>query len=191
MVEIRGPLMVERRFAPEMKLELFLKDFKLMLEEGQHLGVPLPLTSLTHQLCTPALGACRALRPVLLLPGPAGPRPPRHHPPRAGAGGVERGARLRRGVGPDLDQRRAARISALPRGQPSAAPMSRSAKRCISSPSIESTASAATTTRKSRFVASKLAQSTQVEVLIPARISVSAPRRRRSVNSRSVAWNGL
>ena len=57
MVEIRGPLMVERRFAPEMKLELFLKDFKLMLEEGQHLGVPLPLTSLTHQLCTAAVAA--------------------------------------------------------------------------------------------------------------------------------------
>ena len=34
-----------------MKIELFLKDFKLMLEEGQHLGVALPLTALTRELC--------------------------------------------------------------------------------------------------------------------------------------------
>ena len=34
-----------------MKLELFLKDLRLMLEEGQRLGVALPLTSLTQQLC--------------------------------------------------------------------------------------------------------------------------------------------
>jgi 3-hydroxyisobutyrate dehydrogenase-like beta-hydroxyacid dehydrogenase len=52
MVEIRGPLMVSHRFEPQMKLELFLKDFALMLDEGRRLGVPLPLTSLTKQLCT-------------------------------------------------------------------------------------------------------------------------------------------
>jgi 3-hydroxyisobutyrate dehydrogenase-like beta-hydroxyacid dehydrogenase len=51
MVDVRGPLMVEHRFEPQMKLDLFLKDFRLMLEEGQRLGVPLPLTSLTQQLC--------------------------------------------------------------------------------------------------------------------------------------------
>jgi 2-hydroxy-3-oxopropionate reductase len=52
MLDVRGPLMVEHRFEPQMKLDLFLKDFRLMLEEGQRLGVPLPLTSLTQQLCT-------------------------------------------------------------------------------------------------------------------------------------------
>ncbi len=52
MVDVRGPLMVERRFDAQMKIDLFLKDFKLMLEEGLRLGVPLPLTSLTQQLCT-------------------------------------------------------------------------------------------------------------------------------------------
>jgi 3-hydroxyisobutyrate dehydrogenase-like beta-hydroxyacid dehydrogenase len=52
MLDVRGPLMVERRFEPQMKLDLFLKDFRLILEEGQRLGVPLPLTSLTQQLCT-------------------------------------------------------------------------------------------------------------------------------------------
>jgi 3-hydroxyisobutyrate dehydrogenase-like beta-hydroxyacid dehydrogenase len=52
MVDVRGPLMVSHCFDPQMKIDLFLKDFKLMLEEGLHLGVPLPLTSLTQQLAT-------------------------------------------------------------------------------------------------------------------------------------------
>jgi 3-hydroxyisobutyrate dehydrogenase-like beta-hydroxyacid dehydrogenase len=59
MLEVRGPLMVGRRFAPQMKLDLFLKDFRLMLEEGQRLGVALPLTSLTQQLCTATAAAGR------------------------------------------------------------------------------------------------------------------------------------
>lgn len=57
MLEIRGPLMVERRFEPQMKLELFLKDFSLMLAEGQRLRAPLPLTSVTQQLCMAAAAA--------------------------------------------------------------------------------------------------------------------------------------
>jgi 2-hydroxy-3-oxopropionate reductase len=52
MLEVRGPLMAGHRFDPQMKIDLFLKDFKLMLEEGRHLGVPLPLTSVTQQLAT-------------------------------------------------------------------------------------------------------------------------------------------
>ena len=59
MLEVRGPLMVAGNFEPQMKVELFLKDFKLMLEEGQRLGVPLPLTSLAHQLCTATAAAGR------------------------------------------------------------------------------------------------------------------------------------
>ena len=50
MVDVRGPLMASHRFDPQMKIDLFLKDFKLMLEEGLRLGVPLPLTSVTQQL---------------------------------------------------------------------------------------------------------------------------------------------
>ena len=50
MVDVRGPLMASHRFAAQMKIDLFLKDFKLMLEEGLRLGVPLPLTSVTQQL---------------------------------------------------------------------------------------------------------------------------------------------
>ncbi|HEY7542742.1 MAG TPA: NAD(P)-dependent oxidoreductase [Methylomirabilota bacterium] len=59
MVEVRGPLMVGHRFDPQMKVELFLKDFRLMLEEGQRLGVALPLTSLTQQICTATVAAGR------------------------------------------------------------------------------------------------------------------------------------
>ena len=38
MVDVRGPLMVSRRFDAQMKIDLFLKDFKLILEEGRRLG---------------------------------------------------------------------------------------------------------------------------------------------------------
>jgi 2-hydroxy-3-oxopropionate reductase len=60
MLEVRGPLMVDHRFEPQMKIELFLKDFTLMLEEGLRLGVPLPLTSLTQQLCSATATTGRA-----------------------------------------------------------------------------------------------------------------------------------
>ncbi|TAK07946.1 NAD(P)-dependent oxidoreductase [bacterium] len=59
MVEVRGPLMVSHRFDAQMKVDLFLKDFKLILEEGLRLGVPLPLTSVTQQLATATAAAGR------------------------------------------------------------------------------------------------------------------------------------
>lgn len=59
MLEVRGPLMASRRFDAQMKVDLFLKDFKLMLEEGQRLGVQLPLTSVTQQLATATAAAGR------------------------------------------------------------------------------------------------------------------------------------
>ena len=49
--------MVSHRFEPQMKAELFLKDFKLMLEEGLRVGAPLPLTSLTEQLTVATVAA--------------------------------------------------------------------------------------------------------------------------------------
>ncbi|HEU5319497.1 MAG TPA: NAD(P)-dependent oxidoreductase, partial [Methylomirabilota bacterium] len=67
MLEVRGPLMVGRRFEPQMKLDLFLKDFRLMLEEGQRLGVPLPLTSLTQQLCTATAADGRGTEDLAVL----------------------------------------------------------------------------------------------------------------------------
>jgi 2-hydroxy-3-oxopropionate reductase len=59
MLEVRGPLMASHRFDPQMKIDLFLKDFKLMIEEGLRLGVPLPLTSVTQQLTTATATAGR------------------------------------------------------------------------------------------------------------------------------------
>jgi 3-hydroxyisobutyrate dehydrogenase-like beta-hydroxyacid dehydrogenase len=59
MVDVRGPLMARHRFDAQMKVDLFLKDFKLMLEEGRRLEVPLPLTSVTQQLATATAAAGR------------------------------------------------------------------------------------------------------------------------------------
>ena len=67
MVDVRGPLMADHRFEPQMKLDLFLKDFRLMLEEGQRLGVPLPLTSLTQQLCMATSNAGRGTEDLAAL----------------------------------------------------------------------------------------------------------------------------
>jgi 3-hydroxyisobutyrate dehydrogenase-like beta-hydroxyacid dehydrogenase len=57
MLDVRGPLMVAGEFPPQMKLDLFLKDLRLMLEEGQRLAVPLPLTSTAQELYAAAAAA--------------------------------------------------------------------------------------------------------------------------------------
>jgi 3-hydroxyisobutyrate dehydrogenase-like beta-hydroxyacid dehydrogenase len=56
-MDTRGPLMVSHHFEPHIRLDLYLKDFGLMLEEAKRLGMPLPLTSVAHQLCTAASAA--------------------------------------------------------------------------------------------------------------------------------------
>ena len=60
ILDVRGPLMVEGRFDPLMKVDLFLKDIRLMLEAGQELHVPLPLTGMMQQFYTAALAAGQA-----------------------------------------------------------------------------------------------------------------------------------
>jgi 2-hydroxy-3-oxopropionate reductase len=60
ILDVRGPLMVEGRFDPLMKVDLFLKDIRLMLEAGQELHVPLPLTGLMQQFYTAALAGGQA-----------------------------------------------------------------------------------------------------------------------------------
>jgi 2-hydroxy-3-oxopropionate reductase len=60
ILDVRGPLMVEGRFDPLMKIDLFLKDIRLMLEAGQHLHVPLPLTGMMQQLYTAAFAGGQA-----------------------------------------------------------------------------------------------------------------------------------
>ena len=57
ILEVRGPLMVEGRFDPLMKIDLFLKDIRLILEDAQGLHVSLPLTGMMQQLYTAALAA--------------------------------------------------------------------------------------------------------------------------------------
>ncbi|HEY2987347.1 MAG TPA: NAD(P)-dependent oxidoreductase [Candidatus Binatia bacterium] len=59
MVDVRGPLMASRRFDAQMKIDLFLKDFQLMLDEGRRVGAPLPLTTVTQQLAMAAAAAGR------------------------------------------------------------------------------------------------------------------------------------
>jgi len=61
MLDVRGPLMVQHDFAPQMKLDLFMKDFALMLDEGRRLGAPLPLTSIAQQLCGATSAAGRGM----------------------------------------------------------------------------------------------------------------------------------
>jgi 3-hydroxyisobutyrate dehydrogenase-like beta-hydroxyacid dehydrogenase len=55
ILDVRGPLMIAGRFDPLMKMDLFLKDIRLMLEAGQDLHVPLPLTGMMQQLYTAAV----------------------------------------------------------------------------------------------------------------------------------------
>ncbi|MFB3817493.1 MAG: NAD(P)-dependent oxidoreductase [Candidatus Methylomirabilales bacterium] len=60
ILQVRGPLMLEGRFEPLMKMDLFLKDIRLMLEDAQELHVPLPLTGAMQQLYTAAVAGGRA-----------------------------------------------------------------------------------------------------------------------------------
>lgn len=60
ILDVRGPLMIQGRFDPLMKIDLFLKDIRLMLEAGQDLHVPLPLTGMMQQLYTAAMAAGQA-----------------------------------------------------------------------------------------------------------------------------------
>ncbi len=54
MMDVRGPLMATGDFEAQMKLDMFLKDFRLILGNGQSLGVPLPMVSIAQQLSTAA-----------------------------------------------------------------------------------------------------------------------------------------
>lgn len=54
MLDLRGPLMVDRQYEAQMKLEMFLKDVSLILENGQQLKMPLPLAGAMQQMFTAA-----------------------------------------------------------------------------------------------------------------------------------------
>ena len=57
MMEVRGPFMAQGRYPPQMKLDLFMKDLRLMLEEGRRLDAPLPLTEVAERLYAAASDA--------------------------------------------------------------------------------------------------------------------------------------
>jgi len=57
MLELRGPMMVEAKFPPQMKLELFLKDLGLILEAGKECGASLPLATVAERLYAKAYEA--------------------------------------------------------------------------------------------------------------------------------------
>jgi len=60
MLEVRGPKMVEGRFDPLMKIDLFLKDIRLIVEAGEELGAKLPLTRAMQELYGAALAGGQA-----------------------------------------------------------------------------------------------------------------------------------
>ena len=49
MMEVRGPMMVANRYEPHMKAALFLKDLRLILENGQNVGASLPLAGVAQR----------------------------------------------------------------------------------------------------------------------------------------------
>lgn len=57
MLEVRGPMIVQRQFPAQMKLDLFLKDLSLIMEVGERLGASLPLTRVAQQLYAAAKAA--------------------------------------------------------------------------------------------------------------------------------------
>jgi 3-hydroxyisobutyrate dehydrogenase-like beta-hydroxyacid dehydrogenase len=50
MLEIRGPMILREEFPAQMKLDLFMKDLHLILEAGEQVRAPLPLTALAERL---------------------------------------------------------------------------------------------------------------------------------------------
>jgi len=52
MLELRGPMMVEKRYDAQMKIEMFLKDLYLIMENGRNVGASLPLAAAAQQIMT-------------------------------------------------------------------------------------------------------------------------------------------
>ena len=50
MLEVRGPLVARGEFPPQMKLDLFLKDLRLIREAAEAAGARIPLTEAATRL---------------------------------------------------------------------------------------------------------------------------------------------
>ena len=57
MLEVRGPMMVQREFPAQMKLELFMKDLHLIQDAAASVGAPLPLTDVAERLYAAAFAS--------------------------------------------------------------------------------------------------------------------------------------
>jgi 3-hydroxyisobutyrate dehydrogenase-like beta-hydroxyacid dehydrogenase len=60
LISYKAPFVLRRDFQPNFSTKWMHKDIGLMLESGKELGVPLLLTSLTHQLFQTAISAGHA-----------------------------------------------------------------------------------------------------------------------------------
>jgi 3-hydroxyisobutyrate dehydrogenase/2-hydroxy-3-oxopropionate reductase len=60
LIAYKAPFVFRRDFTPNFSTKWMHKDVGLMLDSGKELGVPLPLTSLTHQLFQMAMTAGHA-----------------------------------------------------------------------------------------------------------------------------------
>jgi 3-hydroxyisobutyrate dehydrogenase/2-hydroxy-3-oxopropionate reductase len=57
LISYKAPFVFRRDFTPNFAMKWMDKDICLMLDSGKELGVPLLLTSLTHQLFQTAIAA--------------------------------------------------------------------------------------------------------------------------------------
>jgi 3-hydroxyisobutyrate dehydrogenase/2-hydroxy-3-oxopropionate reductase len=57
LISYKAPFIFRRDFEANFSTKWMHKDVGLMLDSGENLGVPLPLTSLTHQLFQTAISA--------------------------------------------------------------------------------------------------------------------------------------
>jgi 3-hydroxyisobutyrate dehydrogenase-like beta-hydroxyacid dehydrogenase len=57
LISYKAPFVLRRDFTANFAMKWMDKDVSLMLDSGEHLGVPLLLTSLTHQLFQTAIAA--------------------------------------------------------------------------------------------------------------------------------------
>jgi 3-hydroxyisobutyrate dehydrogenase/2-hydroxy-3-oxopropionate reductase len=55
LIEFKAPYVLNRDFSPQFSVKWMDKDIGLMLESGQELNVPLPLTGLTRQIFQAAI----------------------------------------------------------------------------------------------------------------------------------------
>ena len=60
LISYKAPFVFRRDFTANFSTKWMHKDVGLMLDSGKDLGVPLPLTSLTHQLFQTAITAGHA-----------------------------------------------------------------------------------------------------------------------------------